>query len=721
MKKIKRIIFSLLAMFVLPLSYDAASASLSFSCPATTSPGAKVTCTIKATTSAANAISGIQAEFDFGDATYVSNTIKDNDLFDMPNSITSKGFMSGNKDGLPATFTVGKVTVKIPSTAQPGDRIKLGLTNIKATDKATYADINVEDVSDTVKIPSTDNTLSVLTISEGTLTPAFDAATTAYTATVEPTVKSVVINAVANDSSATVSGTGTKSLDYGDNKFTISVKSESGVTKKYVVTITRTDDRDTTNTLKSLSVKGMSMKPTFAEATTDYTLSVDASVTKVTIEAALKSDKSSFVKNYGPRSVDLDYGENKVLVKVKAENEKIKTYTITITRKDDRSKNNNLKNLTVSVGTLTFEESKTSYTITVPRSTTSVEVGAELADEKAKFVKNYGPRTINITKDETKVLVKVQAENEETKTYTVVIKKDGAVSSNANISNITLSSGAISIEPGKTTYDVEVDSTVNEFSINVSTEDPNAKAVVDGPTTLKKGMNKYTVTVTAENGDKVVYTINVNKSDAVLSDNTNIQSIMVGGNQVNYDEASGSYVVTVDETKTLDLTVTLEDTNATYQISGNENLINGSVIKINVIAQNGTLKEYSLKVNFNEGQVQSGALTSDMLLYVAIGVALIIVIIIIGAVVSKKKKGKKDATVVEGAADAPSAPAVETPAPVVETPTVETPAPVVETPAVETPAVETPAVETPAGEAPVMDASPVFETPSVEVVPEQNK
>ena len=52
-------------------------------------------------------------------------------------------------------------------------------------------------------------------------------------------VTSISISAAANDTKATVSGTGTKTLNAGDNTFSIVVTAENGVTKTYIVRVTR--------------------------------------------------------------------------------------------------------------------------------------------------------------------------------------------------------------------------------------------------------------------------------------------------------------------------------------------------------------------------------------------------------------------------------------------------------------------------------------------------
>lgn len=82
---------------------------------------------------------------------------------------------------------------------------------------------------------SKDNNLKSLTISEGTLSPAFSASTTSYTVELGATVTSLKVDAVANDSKASVKGTGTKELEPGENTIKITVTAENGNPKVYTI------------------------------------------------------------------------------------------------------------------------------------------------------------------------------------------------------------------------------------------------------------------------------------------------------------------------------------------------------------------------------------------------------------------------------------------------------------------------------------------------------
>lgn len=81
--------------------------------------------------------------------------------------------------------------------------------------------------------------LTALTISSGTLSPAFDTDTSEYTASVANSVTSITVTATARDSGATVSVSGNDSLDVGDNDVTVSITKSGSPDMSYTITVTR--------------------------------------------------------------------------------------------------------------------------------------------------------------------------------------------------------------------------------------------------------------------------------------------------------------------------------------------------------------------------------------------------------------------------------------------------------------------------------------------------
>ena len=83
---------------------------------------------------------------------------------------------------------------------------------------------------------SGNNALSTLTVSAGTLTPAFDPAVTEYTLSLPQGTEKLTLTATPSDSNATVQGDGELTLQEGENTLPLVVTAENGDTKTYTVT-----------------------------------------------------------------------------------------------------------------------------------------------------------------------------------------------------------------------------------------------------------------------------------------------------------------------------------------------------------------------------------------------------------------------------------------------------------------------------------------------------
>ncbi|MCI8860221.1 MAG: hypothetical protein HFI71_12050 [Lachnospiraceae bacterium] len=87
---------------------------------------------------------------------------------------------------------------------------------------------------------SGDNSLSTLSISPGTLSPAFQYNNTNYTASVGEEVTSVEVNAKTSNENAVVESiSGNADLKVGENTISIIVKAENGVVATYKIVVTR--------------------------------------------------------------------------------------------------------------------------------------------------------------------------------------------------------------------------------------------------------------------------------------------------------------------------------------------------------------------------------------------------------------------------------------------------------------------------------------------------
>ncbi len=535
MKK-KLLIFTLLLLF--PMYVKAAGLSATLTCPESAAASSEVSCTLKAKSSNGN-LTGLGANFEFSGATYSS--------FTWTSSWTK---YTSNSSGIslqlnsPTTneVTVGTLKVKMPSSGTATVKV----INIEGSNPS-YQTLSASNITKTIRVKSTVNTLASLTVSGATFT--FNKDTTTYNLTVN--AASTTISATATDSNAKISGTGSKTLKYGKNTFSVVVTAESGAKKTYTLNITRPDNRNTDNTLASLKLSKGTLN--FNENTTTYNVNVDSDVAKIKVDATLSNAKASFVKNYGPREVSLNYGANKIQIKVKAENGSERVYTINVTRKDSRS-------------------------------------------------------------------------------------------SNAYLKSITLSSGEITFSKEQTKYQVVVENNIEELTVTAVAEDSKAKVSYTEKNTLKVGANVIKIKVTAENNSTKEYELTVTRKEQgqTLDNNNNLKSLTIEGYNIVFSKDVPSYTVTIkDETK-LNITALAEGEKAIVNIVGNENLKNGSVITVSVTAEDGTKKDYTIKVSKKEEakpveEVKEEEKDSNLPLYIGIGAAVLLLLLII-VVASKKKK-----------------------------------------------------------------------------------
>ena len=228
------------------------------------------------------------------------------------------------------------------------------------------------------------------------------------------------------------------------------------------------------------------------------------------------------------------------------------------------------------------------------------------------------------------VTISVNEKTTTTKTTTVTTK---AKSDNNYLESITVNGEQIeSFEKSKTKYFVEVENKVKKATIKATSEDDTATVTIDGPKVLEVGDNEYTISVKSESNTTKFYKVIVTRKDKEESSNTDIKSIKIRGYHLNFDKNSKTFYLNIKKEDTeLDITVNTKDKKANYDIEGNENLEDGSVVKIVVTAQNGDTDTYRIII-----QKES----TNIIPYI-IGALILIIIIVIIVVVMKNKK-KKD-------------------------------------------------------------------------------
>lgn len=370
--------------------------------------------------------------------------------------------------------------------------------------------------------PSSNANLSSLSINGYTLTPVFNANTTTYTLTVPNDTSEITVNAAKVDTKASVTGTGKKTLNVGNNTVSIVVTAEDGTKKIYTINVVREEESevpelDSDATLKSLSIGGYTLSPTFKPTVTNYTIKVGKNITGLKVDAVVNSSK-------GKVTITGDSGwtkeKNNVLIKVTAEDGSTKTYVITVEKEietdpvvNTKSSNNYLSSLEIKGIELKFNKSTNNYNIEVPYEIDKLDVKTITADPKAK-VKILGNSNLK-TSQVNVVEVEVEAEDGSIRIYTLNVTRSTQESKN-QLEDLIIDDYSLNPKFSKDNeeYNIKIPNNVNSLDVSAIPTSKNAKVEITGDKDLKEGNNVILVKVTDENGFKRIYQINVYKEPA---------------------------------------------------------------------------------------------------------------------------------------------------------------------------------------------------------------
>ncbi|TBN57961.1 cadherin-like beta sandwich domain-containing protein [Glaciihabitans arcticus] len=490
--------------------------------------------------------------------------------------------------------------------------------------------------------PSSNANLSALALSAGTLSPAFAAATTSYTATVPFTRTSLTVTPTRADSTASItvngvsvtsgSASGAIALAVGSNTITTVVTAQDGTTTKtYTTTVTRSA-ASSNNQLSALSLSSGTLSPAFASGSTSYTASVGNATTSLTVTPTVADATSSVTVNgvattsgNASGAIALAIGSNVITSTVTAQNGTPQSYTVTVTRAG--SSNAGLSALSLSSGTLApaFASATTVYTAAVSNATTSLTVTPTVSDSAASVTVNgvavssgNASGAIALAVGSNTITTAVLAQDGTTsKSYTVTVTR--AASSNNDLTALSISAGSLSpvFAPGTTSYVASVASAVASITVTPTVSVGTASVTVNGVAVtsgtqsgaiaLSTGSNTLTTVVTAQNGATKTYTITVTR--AISTDN-DLASLVLSEGTLSpaFSAAQQNYATTVPFGATsLTVTPTLADAAATVQVNGvtvtsgspsdSINLnVGANLIVTSVTAQDGSPRSYTVTV-----------------------------------------------------------------------------------------------------------------------------
>ncbi len=410
---------------------------------------------------------------------------------------------------------------------------------ILAIGLSSYGCGDTVSISADVQVP-----LSSLTVTPGTLQPAFFSNITNYTVDAPTSADKVTVTATPKDNTAivTINNAVTTQLPVplgapgSTTIITIVLEAQNGAESTYTVNVTRL--LSSNNNLSNLDVTPGTLAPAFASDTENYTVNVGVLVESISVTATLQDTNASMTINgqgtSSGQAREIFLGppgsSTSAEIIVTAPNGSTKTYRITVNRAAP-SGDNNLLDLKVTPGTLvpTFAPNTTSYTVDVPNSVISVTVTATLSDTNASMMINGQGTSSGQARDiglgapgPTSIEIIVTAPNGIPRIYTMTVNR-AAPSSDNNLSALTVTPGTLTpvFASSTTTYTVNVGSSISSVTVTATLSDINASMTINGqgnssgqareimPLEPQGSNTTITIIVTAPNGGQNTYTITV--------------------------------------------------------------------------------------------------------------------------------------------------------------------------------------------------------------------
>ncbi|WP_159887126.1 cadherin-like beta sandwich domain-containing protein [Paenibacillus puerhi] len=438
--------------------------------------------------------------------------------------IRQAGWYSLDVTSFVKTQTDGVVTLRLAD-----DTTKSTLVQFYSKETAGYEPYLVVN-------PSSDAALADLKVAGGTLSPAFDPAVDSYTVRVPNATSSVKVlptaaakhSAIAVNAAAVVSGTLSADipLSVGENVITVSLKAQDGTPRSYTITVIR--DLPNLTKLASLQLMETAIAPAFSPDIDSYSATVSASVYSVSVSALAEDPLAKVTVNGSPlargsvsENIDLNWGDQDIVIGVEAQNGDTASYQLRVTRKrSDRSDLASLKLAGIEV-TPSFSPDVSIYRATVSSSVYETAVSATAGDPMARVTVNgiqtEGGMEVPVALQTGSNTIRVHVtphDGSEGRTYTVLV--DRADSDDASLRKLTLWAGGTELaltpafDPQTGSYSVSVPYSVTEIVAEAETQQQRAELTINGivansgektgPFALSVGENVWKASVTAPDG-----------------------------------------------------------------------------------------------------------------------------------------------------------------------------------------------------------------------------
>lgn len=205
------------------------------------------------------------------------------------------------------------------------------------------------------------------------------------------------------------------------------------------------------------------------------------------------------------------------------------TTTAPATTTQAKSNNNNIRSLNITGDdgndvelSPSFKSDVYEYSATVASTVRMVDIIATLEDEKANMVISNNANEELVAGENNKITITVTAEDGSKKAYVLNIKRE-ALTADATLKELNIKEDKdFKLKEDKFTYTVKIGKNVNKLTITYTLSDENASVEIEDNKNLKDG-SVVKVIVTAEDGTKKVYTLNISKETETKSVTPNIE------------------------------------------------------------------------------------------------------------------------------------------------------------------------------------------------------
>lgn len=356
---------------------------------------------------------------------------------------------------------------------------------------------------------------------------------------------------------------------------------------KYVTYRLKISDKNTN--LKSITIDKEKIDDFNKE---DYTYSVTTGKDSVALGASTDSKRAS-VSGTGTKK--LSCGKNTSKLEVTSESGDKKTYTVNINKDCDLSNQVVLTGIKASTGNLSpkFDSKVTEYKLVVGKDTEKISLTGE-AKSNLTVTGNIKDKVINPGFNKFTISVKASDNTKKDYVVNVIRQKDDAY-----LSSLSLSSGAFNFDKNTFLYETTVVYDTVNVDVRAVPEEQNSKVEISGGKNLQVGDNMINVKITSETESVNTYKIKVIrlKQDETIGDNPYIKDIKIKNYDINFDPNIVNYSLKIKNEKQLDITVETADEDSSYEILGNKNLKDGSVITIKSTSSGGFVKLYKIKIS----------------------------------------------------------------------------------------------------------------------------